>query len=377
MVMGILCLLGVFASMYIIWRACDGFEAATSFLGRRMSEGVRGATLNAIGSSMPEFLTTCVALLLLHDSDGFAFGIATTTGSDIFNSAVIPGLVILFVTLTRLAPMITISKKVAFRDGLILIGGELLLIAILGKGELTWLHGLTLVSYYAVYMVLLLAGSPRDKSAMVKLKVERKDGTERFTSLLKLDLEGVIAPRRNASATVLLVLSTTVIGLACTLLVHSCYGIGDALSIRTYFVAVILAAAATSVPDTFISIKDALTGEYDDAVSNALGSNVFDICICLGVPLVVFCLLTGGPLSVSVANQAQVAELRVFLLGHTCIIFGMFLVGRGMAIGKGLAMIALYASFVAFVIGRAFEHTWAVNLGSTLKGFLDGVVVPY
>ncbi len=38
----------------VIWRASDGFEAASEYLGRNLNEGVRGATINAIGSSMPE-----------------------------------------------------------------------------------------------------------------------------------------------------------------------------------------------------------------------------------------------------------------------------------------------------------------------------------
>lgn len=377
--MGIIWLLGIAVSMYIIWRACDGFESASSFLGRRMSEGVRGATINAIGSSMPEFLTTCIALLILKDSDGFAFGVATTAGSDIFNSAVIPGLVILFVTMSGLAPFISISKKVAARDGLFLIGGELLLIAVLGNRQLTWLHGLTLVSYYVVYMSTLLAGSPRDKSAMVRLKVDPEgDGLmQRVAALLKLDLEGVFHAKRTSSAVTLLALSVAVIGGACWLLVESCHGIGASLGIRTYFVAVILAAAATSVPDTFISIKDALRGEYEDAVANALGSNIFDICVCLGLPLAIFCLSTGQPIDVGIANQAAVAELRVFLLGHTILVFLMFILGRGLGAVKGWAMMGLYASFVVFVVARAFEYSWAISLGSYFQTFLDNVVLPY
>lgn len=42
----------------IIAKACSSFNIATSYLGRNMSPGIKGATLNAIGSSMPEFLTT-------------------------------------------------------------------------------------------------------------------------------------------------------------------------------------------------------------------------------------------------------------------------------------------------------------------------------
>jgi Ca2+/Na+ antiporter len=58
----------------IIWRASDGFEAASEYLGRNLTDGVRGVTINAIGSSMPELFTTLWFLFVLHDRDGFAGG---------------------------------------------------------------------------------------------------------------------------------------------------------------------------------------------------------------------------------------------------------------------------------------------------------------
>ena len=78
----------ILISCLIIWRACDGFEAASEYIGRNLSDGVRGATINAIGSSIPELLTTMFFLLILHDKDGFAGGIGTTAGSAIFNGMI-------------------------------------------------------------------------------------------------------------------------------------------------------------------------------------------------------------------------------------------------------------------------------------------------
>ena len=49
---------------YIIAKSCDVFEAATDCLGSNLSDGVKGATLNAIGSSMPELLTTVFFLIM-------------------------------------------------------------------------------------------------------------------------------------------------------------------------------------------------------------------------------------------------------------------------------------------------------------------------
>ena len=44
-------------SCLIIWRSSNGFEVASDYLGRKLPLGIKGATINAIASSMPEFLT--------------------------------------------------------------------------------------------------------------------------------------------------------------------------------------------------------------------------------------------------------------------------------------------------------------------------------
>ena len=52
--MGILlALTAIFFTCLFIWRACDGFEVASRYLGRNLSDGVRGGTINAIASSTP------------------------------------------------------------------------------------------------------------------------------------------------------------------------------------------------------------------------------------------------------------------------------------------------------------------------------------
>ena len=81
----------VCAAMYIIKFACDSFEGASDHLGKKvykMKPGIRGATIEAIASSLPELFTTLFLLFLYHDTDGFSAGIATCAGSAVFNAAV-------------------------------------------------------------------------------------------------------------------------------------------------------------------------------------------------------------------------------------------------------------------------------------------------
>ena len=51
-----------------------------------------------------------------------------------------------------------------------------------------------------------------------------------------------------------------IIGSACILLIHACETLAEGMGIAPYFIAVILAASATSLPDTILSYRDALKG---------------------------------------------------------------------------------------------------------------------
>ena len=104
-----------------------------------------------------------------------------------------------------------------------------------------------------------------------------------------------------------------------------------ALGVAPYFTAVILGAAASSVPDTIISYKDALKGDYDDAVANAIGSNIFDICFALGLPLFAYGLLRGDVTLTAAGatgaegSQSEIQSLRVMLVICSIIMLGIFL----------------------------------------------------
>nr|XP_018907021.1 PREDICTED: probable sodium/potassium/calcium exchanger CG1090 isoform X3 [Bemisia tabaci]XP_018907022.1 PREDICTED: probable sodium/potassium/calcium exchanger CG1090 isoform X3 [Bemisia tabaci] len=60
--------------------------------------------------------------------------------------------------------------------------------------------------------------------------------------------------------------------------------IGDTLGIPDTMMGLTFVAAGVSVPDALSSLAVAKEGYGDMAVSNAVGSNVFDILVCLGLP---------------------------------------------------------------------------------------------
>lgn len=73
-------------------------------------------------------------------------------------------------------------------------------------------------------------------------------------------------------------------GLLCYVLVWIVSIIGFTLGIPDVIAGLTLLAAGGGVPDAISSLLVARQGDGDMAVSNAIGGNMFDILICLGLP---------------------------------------------------------------------------------------------
>ncbi len=367
----IIALAMVVFTTWMIMKACDGFEVAADHLGRNMTEGVKGATINAIGSSMPELFVTFVFLFVYANTTGFAGGIGTTAGSAVFNTMVIPAVVIFAALSTFKLSSIDVSKKVILRDGLMLIAAEFILIVTIGD-TLQWWHGLMLMLLYvgyAGYMLFVINRNPEEEDEDEEEDEEEDENSDsRVLSFFKLDLEhAVIGENKltDGNSWKLLIISTIFIAIACYFLVMGAESFASEIGIAGYFVAVIIVAAASSVPDTILSMKDAKKGNYDDAVSNALGSNIFDICFALGLPLFLYGIIY-GPIHIPADVVSNIVELRLLLLFLTIGAFFIFYFGRGMGKGKAYALLGMYAFFTIFIVARATNQAWIEPVANSL-----------
>jgi len=144
----IISLILIIISCIIIWRSSDGFEVASDFLGRKLPAGIKGATLNAIASSMPEFLTTMFFLFYLRDADGFSGGLGVTSGSALFNLLIIPALVVILLYSSGKARKIVLKKRILLREGVVLLVAQLVFVSFLFGGDLNAADGLILVIIY-------------------------------------------------------------------------------------------------------------------------------------------------------------------------------------------------------------------------------------
>ena len=396
--------IGVIAlTSVVIMYACDGFEEAADYLGRHMKPGVKGATINAVASSLPELFTTTILLfgpvylptVFGTRADGFSAGIATTAGSAVFNSVIIPALCI-FAVMTigvrrpdgtrERVKYIKLDKRVAVKDGIFFLAGEAALIVFLGGVLMEWWMGAVLSAIYLIYLVVTLgfgfergaesSTSEFEREGPVSGSVEDSScaavqGDTVSSSLGILGLKYLLnfnarlngcAALTDRSAWKIIIAATVVIAVACAGIAWAIEQSAHALGVAPYFTAVILAAAATSVPDTILSVKDALKGEYDNAISNAVGSNIFDLTICLGVPLLAYGLIVGDIELSSAGAAADVQVLRWVLFFTTICVLGLLLTGPVIDALRAYLLFALYCAWTAFIVGRAFEADWAQRM---------------
>ena len=111
-----------------------------------------------------------------------------------------------------------------------------------------------------------------------------------FKFLFKLTIPDVSRPAMEQHYVISFFMNILWIGFLSAMMVKIVSWIGVIIQFDPVAMGLIVLAAGTSVPDALGSYNEAKHGNADAAVSNALGSNVFDICIGLGVPWFIFSL---------------------------------------------------------------------------------------
>ena len=291
---------------YVIWATSESFERASSYLGRNMAPGVRGATINAIGSSMPELFTAIFFLSIAGNEEGFAGGFGTMIGSALFNLLIIPSAVLGTLLYTKQKEDVLDSlsaRNSLWRDAIFLLVGQGLLL-ILVRPTMYWWNGLLLMLFYGFYLWFVLARNRQESKGNVHTtgKVEEviakeANSKERsvLSAIMRLDIYSSFTQKKGVnsiSAWATLFVAMLFMGTSCLFLVYLCEELGELWNIPIIVIALVIAASATSVPDLFISVRDAKKGNTADALSNALGSNIFDLCFALGLPMFLYVLLS-------------------------------------------------------------------------------------
>lgn len=402
----------------VIWQACDPFADAAQWVGEklRLPGSVRGATLDAVASSMPElfsgiFFVVVAVMSVQSDSvadmaqtgaEGYGSTLATCAGSAVYNMILIPAFCGIVISLYRKSqPTVDVEPEVISRDGMWFIACELVLIAFLFNDRMYWWMGLVFIGMYIAYIFHLFVDAKRYQRAMDAIhahlgEVGHDTPTEQIVETLQeenikathmlvekikssadededeeTDSAGACygmfdIPLNGLTATLVLLVCTGIAAISCYWLVEVTNETAHVLNVPVFFVAVILAAAASSVPDTFLSIGAAMRGDDSGAVSNVFGSNIFDICICLSIPLLVNSYLIDWQPVLLVQDGKPIeglVDLRLLLVTLSAITLLVLWHRRQLTRAKSYFLVFLYTLFIAYAIAGSFGFSIVGMLG--------------
>jgi cation:H+ antiporter len=319
----------------ILWKGSDWLEVSSEKLSvyYELPDIVQGAIVVAIGSSFPE-LATVVLSTTLHGE--FDLGVAAIVGSAIFNILVIPAVA----GLASEKPLESNRDLVYKEAQFYIISVAVLIITFafaaifnpVSDGE-----GIILgeMSRFLAMMPLLLY--------VFYIFIQYQDTVD-YTPEVEPDK---INPLKQWG---ILVGSLVVILVGVEMLVQSAIQFGDILGTPSFLWGISVVAAGTSIPDMFVSLKKAQKGDGITSLANVLGSNIFDLLVCIPIGV----LIAGA----TVINFTVAAPLMGALTFGTLMLFSFM--RTNMILGRK-ECVALLFFYVIFLIWMGLENFGVID----------------
>ncbi|XP_062262842.1 sodium/potassium/calcium exchanger 3-like [Platichthys flesus] len=164
--------------------------------------------------------------------------------------------------------------------------------------------------------------------------------------LLFCTVPNCIQPRWHRWFMVTFVASTLWIAIFSYFMVWMVTIISYTLDIPDYIMGITFLAAGTSVPDCMASLIVARQGMGDMAVSNSIGSNIFDILLGLGFPWALRTLVVENGSSVYINNKGLVYSVVLLLASVFLTVTSVHLNHWKLDRRLGVGLLFLYAIFL-------------------------------
>lgn len=282
----------------------------------KVSKMLIGLTIIAFGTSAPEFAVSMQALA--NGNTDMVLG--NVIGSNIINILLILGLAALVKPIRVRANTICKELPICMLISVLLVV-LFLDIQILGGSEnlITRSDGIAIILFFLIFLYYLIALAR-------KRKTERKAEKAKFKLSVSLLL-------------VLIGVAGVIIG--SQLIVNSATTIATELGVSQRIIALTVIAFGTSLPELVTTVTAARKGEADLAVGNIIGSNIFNICIVLGVPVAVFGTVTPGGFQAVDLAMLIVSAVVLFIFAKT---------QKKISRREGFLMLMAFAAYYTVVI---------------------------
>ncbi len=287
-----------------------------------ISQMVIGLTIVSLGTSLPELIVSVLASY--EGRPGLSIG--NVLGSNIANVLLILGCTAIVRSLP--VPRNTIISEVPFSLA------AALLIGFLANSNL-WYEkqdqlqisrgdGTIILFFFFLFIAYILSSA----------KEGQKTGPVPKT-----------APFHDLKSNALLIIGgALVLFLGGKWVVDSASAIALQFGLSETMIGITVVALGTSLPELVTSVSAALKGNTDIALGNAVGSNIFNLLLILGISANI------RALPFNVASNFDIMAV----IASSCLILISLIVGRRMSIkrSEGIVFVAAYIAYLFFVVNR-------------------------
>lgn len=267
----------------------DGASSTASNF--KVSKMLIGLTIVAFGTSAPEFAVSMQALA----SGSTDMVLGNVIGSCVLNILLILGIA-------------SIIKPIKIQDNTVkkelpiaLLISSLLAVVMLdiklGSGitdQLTRSDAIIILLFFTVFLYYLIT--------LAKQKKAEPDDKPKFKLLKSL---------------ILVVIGLAGIIIGSDFVVDNASAIAKTLGLSERLISLTIIAFGTSLPELVTTIVSSKKGEQDILIGNIIGSNIFNICVVLGIPVAIYGTIT--PTSFSGIDLIMLvgSSLLLFIVSET------------------------------------------------------------
>jgi cation:H+ antiporter len=278
---------------------------------------VIGLTIVAFGTSAPE-----AALSVLASKEG-AGGVVlgNIIGSNIANIGLILG------TSAILTPLII--HYAGIRIELFWMLGSMILMVLLGlDGDYSLLDGIVCLLVFVVFLITLYRAAIRSRS----IRADAAEMSEDLSSTKPFSKPRCIAA---------IILGLAILLIGAQSIVTGAVGLATQLGISEFIIGVTIVSVGTSLPELAVSVMGVRKGDSEIAVSNIVGSNIFNSLFVLGLAIM--------------AGVFTIPTSTTLINGVVMIVFGLalFLMSKFSNLVRrngGILLLALYALFIIYTV---------------------------
>lgn len=309
-------------------KGADFFVEGSSSIAKKLKVPpiIIGLTIVAMGTSLPETAVSVTASLVQNNE----LAVSNVVGSNIFNLMFVIGVC------SILTP-IMVQKATVVRDIPLSLGCALflLVLGISGLGDKTgmtlgYADGVIFLIVFAGYIFTMVRSAMKARAAGQKVEIE---GVEECDNMKELSY---------GKSILFLIVGAAAIAFGGDLTVDTASRIAIELGMSQTLVGLTIVSIGTSLPELVTSVVAARKNEVDMAVGNAVGSNIFNILMVLGISSAI------SPVALIRENIIDIVLLMVF-----SVMVWIFAGTRKKIERKeGIIMVVVYLVYCAYIIAR-------------------------